>query len=106
MTDGAKVLVLVEGQTEEKFIKEVLAPSLSARRIWLIPTIIVTKRTGSSPAHKGGISTYAKLRTEIFVPHARGSIVGCDASRRWLASKAGRGSAMRRGRRASRRRSS
>jgi len=40
-----KVFVLVEGQTEELFVNEVLQPALSG--LMLIPVIVATKRVAS-----------------------------------------------------------
>ena len=67
MTSAAKVLVLVEGQSEERFVKDLLAPALAPRGVWLTPTIITTKRTGGASALKGGVSRYAKLRREVLL---------------------------------------
>jgi uncharacterized protein DUF4276 len=61
----AKVLILVEGQTEETFVKRTLEPHLSSLGVFLVPTIIATKRIKSGPSFKGGIPSYAKVRREI-----------------------------------------
>ena len=47
------VLVLVEGRTEEAFIKDVLVPALRPA-LELIPTVVKTKPNVGAPAHKGG----------------------------------------------------
>ena len=60
-----RVLVLVEGQTEEGFINEVLRPHLAPRRIWLIPTILTTKRTKSGPYFKGGVTSYQRAKNDV-----------------------------------------
>lgn len=57
-----KVFVLVEGQTEEAFIKHVLAPALPG--LWLVPSIVKTKVTGARP-HKGGTVTYEEFRRQL-----------------------------------------
>ena len=49
-----RVLILVEGQTEEVFVKQVLAPHLLTQDIAITPTIVTTKRVVSGPHHKGG----------------------------------------------------
>lgn len=54
------VYVFTEGQTEERFIKDVVAPSLSCSGIYLIPMLIPTSRSG-----KGGAVSY-----ERFLKHA------------------------------------
>ena len=60
-----KVLILVEGQTEETFVKQVLAPYLNRFDIFIIPTIIVTKRVKRGADFKGGVPEYPKVRNEI-----------------------------------------
>lgn len=60
-----KILVLVEGQTEETFIKQVLVPHLSGRNIYCIPTLAVTKRVKSGSNFKGGITSYDKVKNDI-----------------------------------------
>ncbi len=61
----AKVLILVEGQTEETFVKRTLGPHLSNLGVFVIPTIIATKRIKSGPSFKGGMPSYTKVRREI-----------------------------------------
>lgn len=60
-----KVLVLVEGQTEEGFIKRVLGPYLAAKEIYLTPTIIKTKREIRGPDHKGGVNSYRQVKRDL-----------------------------------------
>lgn len=60
-----RVLVLVEGQTEERFIKEVLNPHLWSRDITTIPTIVTTKRVKHGPDFKGGITNYPKVEHDL-----------------------------------------
>ncbi len=55
-----KVLILVEGQTEETFVKQVLSPYLNRFDIFIIPTIIVTKRVKIGADFKGGVPEYPK----------------------------------------------
>jgi len=60
-----KILVLAEGQTEEKFLKEVLNPYLNRHNIYIIPIIISTKRTKSGLKYKGGIVKFSQVKSEI-----------------------------------------
>ena len=60
-----KVLVLVEGQTEEGFVKRVLGPYLTAKEIYLTPTIIKTKREIRGPDHKGGVNSFSQVRRDL-----------------------------------------
>ncbi len=39
-----RLVVIVEGQTEERFVKSVLAPHLDARSVWTTCMIVETKR--------------------------------------------------------------
>ena len=61
-----KVLVFVEGQTEETFVNVVLGPFLGAKSIYLIPVLARTKRTRDGRTFKGGIVSYRRqVRREI-----------------------------------------
>lgn len=48
--------VLVEGQTEERFIKEIFCPYMNDFNIHLIPTVINTKLVNDGKNFKGGLS--------------------------------------------------
>jgi hypothetical protein len=60
-----KVLVLVEGPTEEKFVREVLNPHLNSYGKYLIPTIVITKVVKSGPNFKGGIGSYGQVKRDL-----------------------------------------
>jgi len=60
-----KVLVLVEGPTEEKFVKEILRPHLNNYDKHLIPTIVNTKVVKNGPNFKGGIGSYGQVRRDL-----------------------------------------
>ncbi len=60
-----RVLVHVEGQTEEVFVKEVLQARLLERNVLVIPTIVTTKRVAGGPNHKGGVSSWEKIEREL-----------------------------------------
>lgn len=57
-----RVLVLVEGQTEERFVKEVLGPHLLSFAVDIIAVIL---KTSESPRGRGGVSNYAKIRGDV-----------------------------------------
>jgi hypothetical protein len=59
-----RVYILCEGQTEDRFVKEILAPHLFRQNIYATPIICETKRTASKK-YKGGVSKYSKIRTEL-----------------------------------------
>jgi hypothetical protein len=58
-------LVLVEGQTEERFIKDVVRPYLWQSEIDITPTISTTKRVKQGPDFKGGITDYQKVANDV-----------------------------------------
>lgn len=60
----SKILILVEGQAEETFVREVLAPYLSRNGVYPIAKLATTKRVKSGPHFKGGIVSYYELRLE------------------------------------------
>lgn len=61
-----KIFVLTEGQTETKFVKDVLYPYFFEKGKLLLPCTIVTssdRRNGK--IHKGGISNYGKIKSDL-----------------------------------------
>ncbi len=56
----SRVYLLVEGQTEEAFVNELLVPYYAGMGLYLTPIIVST-----SPGHKGGVVRYAKIRPQI-----------------------------------------
>lgn len=54
----------MEGQTE-LVLGTHLQEHLGSRRVWLQPVIVKTRRAGSEPAHRGGVSKWSLLRREI-----------------------------------------
>ena len=60
-----RVLILVEGQTEERFVKDVLCDHLWARGIDPIPKVATTKRVKRGQDFKGGITDYQKVENDL-----------------------------------------
>lgn len=60
-----RVLILAEGQTEEKFVKEVLAPHLAVFGKWPEVTCVCTKRILGRRAHRGGLGSYDQVKRDI-----------------------------------------
>jgi hypothetical protein len=61
-----RLLVLVEGQSEELFVSRTLAPHLEAHGIYVAkPILIWTKRNPSGGGHRGGISHYQQIRNSL-----------------------------------------
>ncbi len=61
----SKVLILVEGQAEETFVRDVLAPYLSGNGVYPIAKLATTKRVKSGPDFKGGIVSYGKFKNDV-----------------------------------------
>ena len=60
-----RIHVLVEGQTEETFVRNLLQPYFWLLETDLNPVIVVTKRTRSGQTFKGGMTAYKKVRNDI-----------------------------------------
>jgi hypothetical protein len=60
-----RVLILVEGQTEEHFTKEILYPYFCEKEIYLTPTLLKTKVVKNGPDFKGGVTTFGKIENDI-----------------------------------------
>ena len=59
-----RLYILCEGQTEDRFVKEILAPHLLSLNIYATPIICETKRTTGNK-YKGGVSKYSKIKAEL-----------------------------------------
>lgn len=59
-----KVLISVEGQTEETFLREVLQPYFRSRLL-LQPVVLKTRRVPGRPANKGGHVPYPQIKQEL-----------------------------------------
>ena len=60
-----KALILVEGQTEEAFVKNLLASHLAGKEVVTTPVIVATKRLLTGDKKRGGYVPYSRLRAEI-----------------------------------------
>ncbi|MGC8541049.1 MAG: DUF4276 family protein [Phycisphaerae bacterium] len=54
-----RVNIVVEGQTEETFVNEVLAPALGYRGVYLTPRLL------GAPGKQGGNVNYARVRMDV-----------------------------------------
>jgi len=59
-----RVLILVEGQTEERFVKDVLGPAFFHQELFFHVTILVTQRVKDGPNFKGGVTNFAKCKND------------------------------------------
>ncbi|OGR06602.1 MAG: hypothetical protein A2511_00400 [Deltaproteobacteria bacterium RIFOXYD12_FULL_50_9] len=57
--NNAEVCIVVEGQTEQTFVRDVLAPEMAAKGVFLHAALI------GKPGHKGGNIRFDRARTDI-----------------------------------------
>lgn len=60
-----RILVLVEGQTEERFVKDILNPFFEVKGLTLRPTIVNTKVVKSGSNFKGGLRSYEATKRDL-----------------------------------------
>lgn len=60
----SRINVVVEGQTEEAFVTQVLAPYLGAQGVFLTPRRAYTSKRGTK-YHRGGVTTYSLVKRDI-----------------------------------------
>lgn len=60
-----RALVLVEGQTEEAFVKRVLSPHYDNFGLYFRPTIIETKQVLSGGAFRGGVTSFSQFKRHV-----------------------------------------
>ncbi len=60
-----RILILVEGQTEEKFVKDIMNPIFDTKGLFLTPIIIRTKEVKAGPNFKGGVNSYTTIKKDV-----------------------------------------
>lgn len=60
-----RILILVEGQTEERFVKDILRPHLHPRGITPQPKLATTKRVKAGGHFKGGATAFKKVEDDL-----------------------------------------
>ena len=60
-----RLLILVEGPTEDRFVKDVLRPHLQERGVTPIPTILTTKKVKAGPDFKGGVRSFQQVENDL-----------------------------------------
>jgi len=61
----AQLLILVEGQTEERFVADVLREHLSAHSVYATSTILTTKLVKVGPRFKGGVMSWNQIKRDL-----------------------------------------
>ena len=66
-----QVVILVEGQTEETLVKEILGPAASKCGTYVTPVVVTTSATPTGAHHGGGLwkHYHAKLQALLRAPH-------------------------------------
>lgn len=59
-----KILILVEGQTEEQFVKNILNSTFDSKGVFLTPIIVTTKTVKNGPNFKGGVNSYIVIKKD------------------------------------------
>ncbi len=60
-----RIFILVEGQTEETFVRNTLSPHLNSKEFYVTPILVNTKIVKSGLNFKGGVVSYGKVRNDI-----------------------------------------
>ena len=61
-----RLLMLVEGQSEEAFVKQTLAPWLAAHRVFVEgPVVLWTKRLPAGSGYRGGVANWDQIRKSL-----------------------------------------
>lgn len=61
-----RLLMLVEGQSEEIFVKRTLTPHLARHGVFVeSPTVVWTKRKPSGGGYRGGVSSWNQIRRSL-----------------------------------------
>ena len=59
-----RALILVEGHTEERFVKDIMSPAFWPHKLFFSATILVTKRVKDGSNFKGGVTNFAKFQND------------------------------------------
>ncbi|MBN1583573.1 MAG: DUF4276 family protein [Anaerolineae bacterium] len=60
-----KVLISVEGATEERFVTEILQSLFAPDKLWLQPVFVKTRQNPDRPDDKGGYVPYERVRRQL-----------------------------------------
>ena len=60
-----RLLMLVEGQSEEIFVKQTLTPHLADHGVFVQPIVLWTKRLGSGGGYRGGVSNWGQIQRSL-----------------------------------------
>jgi hypothetical protein len=60
-----RLLMLVEGQSEETFVKQTLAPFLAEHGVYVQPIVLWTKRNSDGGGFRGGVSSWDQIQKNL-----------------------------------------
>lgn len=60
-----RAYLVVEGQTEERFVKDVLSAHFEPLSLYLTPIIVTTKVVKDGPNFKGGLCNFARFERDV-----------------------------------------
>lgn len=60
-----RLLMLVEGQSEEIFLKQALAAHLAGHGVFVQPIVLWTKRLGAGGGYRGGVSNWNQIKRNL-----------------------------------------
>lgn len=60
-----RIMILVEGQSEESFVNKVLSPYFYRRNVFLETTVICTKKVKGQRSYRGGLNDYDQVKRDI-----------------------------------------
>lgn len=60
-----RILISVEGQTEETFVRDLLKPHLDRLGVFLQPVVLATKRPSGGGKYRGGLTSWKQARAEL-----------------------------------------
>lgn len=60
-----RLLILVEGQSEEIFVKKILASHLADHGVFVEPIVLWTKRLTAGGGYRGGVSNWNQIRNNL-----------------------------------------
>jgi hypothetical protein len=72
--NSIEIYIIVEGQTEQTFVRDVLAPQMANKGIYLYPALI------GKPGHKGGNIRFDRVKQDIghFLKQRNDTYMGTD----------------------------
>lgn len=65
VTSARRLHLLVQGQTEETVVRDVVEPYLRARGYWVTQSVLVTKKPAGRAWHHGGVTSWGQIERDV-----------------------------------------